>query len=98
MEHGVDLWLGGHVHAYHRSWPTAKGRAVRRNFVDPAAPIHILDGVGAAMIMTNTQCTARVYCVMLRVQAHTLPVILIDRDFSRVNKYREYLLPTVCRA
>ena len=87
MEYGVDLWLGGHVHAYHRSWPVANGQALQvcscratscpecthhplprvhalaggggnvggalshagaqRNYVDPAAPIHILDGVGA---------------------------------------------------
>ena len=46
LKYGVDLWLAGHVHSYHRTWPVAGGMATQRDFVEPKAPIHILDGVG----------------------------------------------------
>ena len=52
LKFGVDLWLGGHVHAYHRTWPVAKGHVTRRDYVDPTAPVHVLDGVGGCSGLT----------------------------------------------
>ena len=40
------MWLGGHVHSYHRSWPSAGGEPTQRDYINPTAPVHILDGVG----------------------------------------------------
>ena len=33
LKYGVDMWLGGHVHSYHRSWPSAGGKPTQRDYV-----------------------------------------------------------------
>ena len=44
FEEGVDLYIAGHQHNYERSWPVYKGTAFHRNYINPKAPIHIVNG------------------------------------------------------
>jgi hypothetical protein len=31
----VSVAAGGHVHSYHRSWPSAGGRPTQRDYINP---------------------------------------------------------------
>lgn len=46
LKHKVDMWLGGHVHCYRRTWPVAGGEVVQKNYENPTAPVHIMAGNG----------------------------------------------------
>jgi hypothetical protein len=43
--YGVNLVLGGHMHAYERSWPVgADGTVVRKDYRQPQAPVYVVTG------------------------------------------------------
>jgi hypothetical protein len=44
LEGQVDLVIQGHVHDYERSWPLRKGSPVARHYVDPSAPVYVVNG------------------------------------------------------
>jgi hypothetical protein len=43
-EFGVDLYLGGHTHAYERSWPVLEGAATAFDYKDPSGTTYIIAG------------------------------------------------------
>lgn len=42
----VDLVITAHEHGYERSWPLVNGSVVQQNYVDPRAPVHVVQGAG----------------------------------------------------
>eukprot|EP01006_Ploeotia_vitrea_P032202 TRINITY_DN64461_c0_g1_i1.p1 TRINITY_DN64461_c0_g1~~TRINITY_DN64461_c0_g1_i1.p1 ORF type:complete len:506 (+),score=250.15 TRINITY_DN64461_c0_g1_i1:239-1756(+) len=40
----VDLVIAGHVHNYERMWPTYNGAAVSQSYVNPTAPVYVING------------------------------------------------------
>jgi len=44
LRHKVDLVIGGHVHAYERTYPVAKEASTQRDYVNPSAPTYIVQG------------------------------------------------------
>ena len=42
--YGVDFFFAGHMHSYERLWPTYREQVLRRNYIEPKAPIHIITG------------------------------------------------------
>ena len=51
----VDVVQVGHLHNYERTWPTYKGKAVKTNanhthYVNPEAPVYIVQGTAGALI------------------------------------------------
>ncbi|XP_005111668.1 acid phosphatase type 7 [Aplysia californica] len=43
-EQGVDLYLSGHKHSYERTLPMYGGRAFQTDYVNPMAPVYIVNG------------------------------------------------------
>jgi hypothetical protein len=41
---GVDIVLAAHEHSVELTWPVAQGRATQFNYLNPAAPVHIIAG------------------------------------------------------
>lgn len=51
----VDIVQVGHLHNYERTWPTYKGQALKQgtnhtHYVDPAAPVYVVQGTAGALI------------------------------------------------
>jgi len=46
MEYEVDMYLSGHIHWYERMFPVVNNSATQTNYVEPRAPIHIINGSG----------------------------------------------------
>ena len=44
--YGVDVYSSGHIHDYEYIYPTYNNTAVQKNFVNPAAPVHLVTGNG----------------------------------------------------
>ncbi|CAJ1355276.1 unnamed protein product, partial [Effrenium voratum] len=44
MKHQVDLFLGGHLHNYERTWPVAHNLTVARSYTDVGATVHVVIG------------------------------------------------------
>ncbi|XP_070208064.1 uncharacterized protein [Littorina saxatilis] len=42
----VDVVIAGHNHQYERSFPVYQGRATQRDYVNPRAPVYIVNGAG----------------------------------------------------
>jgi len=51
VKYSVDLYICGHAHCYERMFPTINGTVIshgsdKKTFVNPGAPIHIVQGTG----------------------------------------------------
>ncbi|GAB1598198.1 probable purple acid phosphatase 20 [Argonauta hians] len=46
VEQNVDVYVSGHVHHYERSYPVANNVVTSRNYHNPKAPIHLINGAG----------------------------------------------------
>lgn len=46
VRYGVDLYVAGHTHHTQATFPVKHGAVSQRNFVDPHAPTHVLNGIG----------------------------------------------------
>jgi len=44
QRYGVDLYFSGHVHYYERLWPIKDGAPTQKNYVEPTAPVYIING------------------------------------------------------
>ena len=54
-KHKVDIVQTGHVHDYERSWPTYKGKGMKKgtnktHYIDPQYPVYAVQGTGGALI------------------------------------------------
>ncbi|XP_065177312.1 acid phosphatase type 7-like [Sycon ciliatum] len=52
LDNQVDVYLAGHNHQYERSYPMYDGVAVQQDFINPRAPVYIVNG-GAGNIEGN---------------------------------------------
>lgn len=43
-EAGVDIILEAHEHSYERLWPVFNETVTANNYINPAAPVHIVSG------------------------------------------------------
>lgn len=41
---GVDIILEAHEHSYERMWPVYNETVTAKNYVNPAAPVHLVSG------------------------------------------------------
>jgi hypothetical protein len=48
LQYGVDLFSCGHEHNYESLWPTKGGVPTATNFINPAAPVYVVEGAGGA--------------------------------------------------
>jgi hypothetical protein len=48
LRYGVDLHLSGHEHNYESTWPSKAGAPVQTDFVNPSAPVYVVEGAGGA--------------------------------------------------
>ena len=59
MQHGVDLALWGHVHAYERLWPVygdlVFNGTAEEPYTNPGAPVHLTSG--SVVRMTVPRCS-----------------------------------------
>jgi len=40
----VDLVIQAHEHSYERLWPVYRDNILAKNYINPAAPVHIISG------------------------------------------------------
>ena len=48
LRYGVDALCVGHEHNYESQWPSKAGAPVQTNFLNPAAPVYVVEGAGGA--------------------------------------------------
>ena len=46
MRYGVDVYSSGHIHDFEFIYPVYNNTAVQKDFVNPAAPVHLVTGNG----------------------------------------------------
>ncbi|XP_066273728.1 uncharacterized protein [Branchiostoma lanceolatum] len=44
----VDVYVCGHNHQYERSWPVSYGNVTAKNYINPAATVHIVTGAAGS--------------------------------------------------
>lgn len=43
-QYGVDVYINGHNHQYERTFPVYHEKAIQHNYLDPKAPVYIVNG------------------------------------------------------
>ena len=62
---GVDIILEAHEHSYERLWPVFNGTVTAKNYMDPAAPVHLVSGTAGCKEGVDPMLGPRGYYLLL---------------------------------